>query len=84
MHFEWLLLSTLQTAPDPESWSAQLQAQITAISGDDASMAVLGIGADHQGFQSLFADRTTDLADPMGEPARPARRPGHRPGTATR
>jgi len=24
-------------------------------------MAVLGIGSDHHGFQSLLADRTTDL-----------------------
>ncbi len=61
MHFEWLLLSTLQTALDPESWSAQLQARITAVSGDDSSMAVLGIGSDHQGFQSLLTERTTDL-----------------------
>jgi serine/threonine protein phosphatase PrpC len=61
MHFEWLLLSTLRTATDPEGWSAELQAQITAVSGDDSSMAVLGIGANHQQFQSLFADRTTDL-----------------------
>jgi serine/threonine protein phosphatase PrpC len=61
MHFEWLLLSTMQNASDPQSWSDQLQTQITAIAGDDASMAVLGIGTDHGGFQSLFADRTAAL-----------------------
>jgi hypothetical protein len=38
-----------------------LQAQITDITGDDAAMAVLGIGADHRQFQSLFADRTAAL-----------------------
>ena len=61
MHFEWLLLSTLQQAPDPESWSELLQTRITAISGDDASMAVLGIGSDHKGLQTLFVDRATAL-----------------------
>ncbi|MET0965278.1 MAG: hypothetical protein ABWZ02_02710, partial [Nakamurella sp.] len=61
MHFEWLLLSTLQNSTDTELWSARLQEYISAISGDDASMAVLGIGADHQQFQSLFADRTAAL-----------------------
>jgi len=61
MHFESLLLSTLQNSSDPAMWSAQLQAQITTITGDDASMAVLGIGADHGQFQSLFADRTAAL-----------------------
>jgi hypothetical protein len=61
MHFEWLLLSTLRRAPDAESWSELLQAQIAAISGDDASMAVLGVGSDHQGFRLLFADRSADL-----------------------
>lgn len=61
MHFEGLLLSTLVNAPDQHSWSQDLQAHITAIGGDDASMAVLGIGADHQGFRSLFADRAAAL-----------------------
>jgi hypothetical protein len=61
MHFEWLLLSTLRQSPDPDSWSDLLQAQIIAIGGDDASMAVLGIGAGHQGFQELFAGRTATL-----------------------
>jgi serine/threonine protein phosphatase PrpC len=61
MHFEGLLLSTMMNAPDQHGWSQDLQTQITAISGDDASMAVLGIGADHQGFRALFADRAAAL-----------------------
>ena len=61
MHFEWLLLSTLRSAPDPESWSALLQAQINAVSGDDASLALLGVGSSYQGFQSAFAERTNDV-----------------------
>lgn len=61
MHFEDLLLSTMMNSPDQHRWSQDLQTQITAISGDDASMAVLGIGADHQGFRALFAARAAAL-----------------------
>jgi len=61
MHFEWLLLSTMQNSLDAAMWSEQLQAQITTITGDDASMAVLGIGADYRQFQSLFAERAAAL-----------------------
>jgi hypothetical protein len=61
MHFEWLVLSTLQNSTDARMWSAQLQARISLITGDDASMAVLGIGADHRQLQVHFAERTTAL-----------------------
>ena len=47
MHFEHLVLAALRDAPDTDSWSAAVQAQIGAVTGDDAAMAVLGIGADH-------------------------------------
>lgn len=68
MHFEWLLLSTLRDATNADIWSESLQARISAVSGDDASMALLGIGADHQGFQSLFADRTALVAEQWVDP----------------
>lgn len=61
MHFERLMLATLQDASDVSSWSTAVQTQITAITGDDASMAVLGAGADLDGFRSLFADRLSTL-----------------------
>jgi hypothetical protein len=51
----------MMNSPDQHRWSQDLQTQITAISGDDASMAVLGIGADHQGFRALFAARAAAL-----------------------
>jgi hypothetical protein len=38
-----------------------VQARIGAVTGDDASMAVLGIGADHDTFRALFAPRTAEL-----------------------
>jgi hypothetical protein len=61
MHFERLMLATLQDASDVSAWSTAVQTQITAITGDDASMAVLGAGADLDGFRNLFADRLSTL-----------------------
>ncbi len=62
MHFEWLLLHTLQESPDPDSWSRELQTRISEITGDDASMALLGVGVDHQEFKAMFAERAAELA----------------------
>jgi serine/threonine protein phosphatase PrpC len=61
MHFEHLVLAALRDAPDTESWSAAVQAAVSAVTGDDAAMATLGVGANHIGFQKLFAQRTTEL-----------------------
>lgn len=61
MHFEHLVLAALRDAPDTDSWSAAVQAAISAVTGDDAAMATLGVGANHIGFQKLFAQRTTEL-----------------------
>ena len=63
MHFEHLLLSTLRDARDPTAWSARLQEEVSAVTGDDAAMAVLGNGADHRGFQDLLAGRTAELEE---------------------
>jgi serine/threonine protein phosphatase PrpC len=61
MHFEQLLLSTLQDAKDAEAWRRALEARVTAITGDDAAMALLGLGADLDGLKKLFRDRTAEL-----------------------
>ncbi len=61
IHFEHLLLTSLQEATGLESWSALLQQRISAITGDDAALAVLGVGASYEQFQELFARRTEDL-----------------------
>jgi hypothetical protein len=61
MHFEHLVLAALRDAPDTDSWSAAVQAAVTAVTGDDAAMATLGVGADHDAFRTLFAQRTADL-----------------------
>jgi serine/threonine protein phosphatase PrpC len=61
MHFEHLVLAALRDAPDTDGWSAAVQATVSAVTGDDAAMATLGVGADHDGFQKLFAQRTAEL-----------------------
>jgi serine/threonine protein phosphatase PrpC len=71
MHFEQLLLSTLQDARDAEAWRLALEAAVTAVSGDDAALALLGLGADLGAFKRLFKDRTAELQrryiDPLEE-----------------
>jgi hypothetical protein len=71
MHFEHLLLSTLQAARDVPAWQQALEAEVTAITGDDAAIALLGLGADLDGFKQLFKDRTDELGrryiDPLDE-----------------
>jgi hypothetical protein len=61
IHFEHLVLASLRDSGDSESWSRLLQQRITAVTGDDASMAVLGVGADHAEFRELFAARTAQI-----------------------
>jgi hypothetical protein len=61
MHFEHMFLRTLQGAGDAESWSSALQAEIEAMTGDDAAMSALAVGASFEGFKSLFEDRTDKL-----------------------
>ncbi len=38
-----------------------LQEEITAVTGDDAAMSMLGVGADLKEFQALFAPRVEEL-----------------------
>lgn len=61
IHFEHLVLAALRDSTDSESWSRLLQQRITAVTGDDAAMAVLGVGADHEEFRQSFATRTADI-----------------------
>ena len=71
MHFEHLLLSTMQGARDVPAWQQALEAQVTAITGDDAAIALLGLGADLEGFKQLFNDRAEEVGrryiDPLDE-----------------
>jgi hypothetical protein len=71
MHFEQLLLSSLQAARDTTGWQQALEARVTAVTGDDAALALLGLGADLGGFKQLFKDRAAELQhryiDPLEE-----------------
>jgi serine/threonine protein phosphatase PrpC len=68
MHFEYLVLRHLLEARSTEAWSSALQAEISAVTGDDAAMSTLGVGADLQEFQKLFAPRVAELASDFIEP----------------
>jgi serine/threonine protein phosphatase PrpC len=68
MHFEHLLLSTLQAARNANGWQRALEAAVTAITGDDAALALLGLGADLDGFKRRFKDRTAELQRRYTEP----------------
>lgn len=61
MHFEHLLLRALADARTTNSWSQAVQAKIAAVTGDDAAMAVMGVGADLAEFQSLLKPRLETL-----------------------
>ena len=61
MHFEYMVLSNLQRAASTAAWSAALQSDIAAVTGDDAAMSLLGVGGDFQEFRGLFAQRVADL-----------------------
>jgi hypothetical protein len=63
MHFEELVLRTLASASTEEDWSAALQTEIAAVTGDDAAMATIGVGADLETFKDLFAPRLADLTE---------------------
>jgi serine/threonine protein phosphatase PrpC len=68
MHFEHLVLSRLVEARNTEAWSSSLQAEIAAVTGDDAAMATLGVGADLKELQKLFGPRVAELASEFVEP----------------
>lgn len=61
MHFEHLILAALRDSPDTAGWSAAMQSAVSAVTGDDAAMGLLAVGADHAELQRLFAERTTEL-----------------------
>lgn len=61
MHFEHLVLNELQSARSTNAWSASLQTEIASITGDDAAMSMMGVGASLREFQTLFAPRVAEL-----------------------
>jgi serine/threonine protein phosphatase PrpC len=68
MHFEHLVLSGLHEARSVASWSTALQDRISQVTGDDAAMAMLGVGASLREFQELFAPRLQQVSREFIDP----------------
>ena len=61
MHFEAAVLRALAAASSDERWSAELQASIAAVTGDDASMATIAVDASLDQLQHAYAPRLAEL-----------------------
>ena len=61
MHFERLVLDALAEASSVDAWSRAVQAAVTAVTGDDAAMAVVSVGADLDDLKRLYAPRAKEL-----------------------
>ncbi len=57
MHFEHLVLSALGDARSVNAWSEAVQTDIAAVTGDDAAMAAMAVGADFNQLKTMFAPR---------------------------
>ncbi|MDQ2852441.1 MAG: protein phosphatase 2C domain-containing protein [Actinomycetota bacterium] len=68
MHFEHLLLDELARARSAQAWSEALQQRIGLVTGDDAAMSLLGVGAQFRMFQTLLAPRLAELATTVVAP----------------
>lgn len=68
MHFEELVLRTLLEAGTEEAWSEALQREIAAVTGDDASLAAIGVGADLPALQRLLEPRLAEVAEQYTAP----------------
>jgi serine/threonine protein phosphatase PrpC len=68
MHFEQLVLAPLATTRTVAAWSESIQREISAVTGDDAAMAVMAVGADLGELKALYAPRITELEQQFTTP----------------
>jgi serine/threonine protein phosphatase PrpC len=68
MHFERLVLGALADATSVEAWSDSVQAHVAAVTGDDAAMAVVSVGADINELRRLYQPRVKELEDQFTAP----------------
>ena len=62
MHFEFLLLKTLQDSEDEKQWKETLTGELQQIAGDDVSMALIAIGwDDFKAFKQDFKCRLDSI-----------------------
>jgi hypothetical protein len=70
-HFEALLLESLTGASTGEEWGWRIQAAVSAVAGDDASLAAVALGwPDLAGLQDSFSRRLELLREAFIEPLR--------------
>ena len=68
MHFEQLVLAPLTTTRTVTGWSDTIQQEISAVTGDDAAMAVMAVGADLDELRTLYAPRVAELQEQFTTP----------------
>jgi len=68
MHFERLVLAPLGTSRTVQAWSGAVQREISAVTGDDAAMAVMAVGADLGELKRLYAPRVAELEQQFTTP----------------
>ena len=69
MHFEALLVASLVSARSVSAWHAGLAARVTAVAGDDASLAAIAIGwSSFRTLRRAFADRLRILQQTYLDP----------------
>ncbi len=68
MHFEHVVLKALAGARSTAAWSREVQSRVAEVTGDDAAMAVMGVGADLEEFQAALAPRLEVLERDFIEP----------------
>lgn len=68
MHFEHMILTHLQAAASVDGWRAGLRSATEAVTGDDATMALLAVGGDFEAIRTIFAARLEALRKTYIEP----------------
>jgi hypothetical protein len=68
MHFEHLVLAPLRASRTVDAWSEAVQQKIAGITGDDAAMAVMAVGADLAELKALYAPRVATLEQEFTTP----------------
>jgi serine/threonine protein phosphatase PrpC len=68
MHFEHLVLAPLTTSRSVDAWSDAVQREISAVTGDDAAMAVMAVGADLRELKGLYSPRVAALEEQFTGP----------------
>ncbi|HET9828802.1 MAG TPA: protein phosphatase 2C domain-containing protein [Nocardioidaceae bacterium] len=63
MHFEHLVLGPLVKARSADGWSSAVQSDIATVTGDDAAMSVMAVGAHFPELRRLYADRVRELEE---------------------